>query len=87
MDATIHAVIAAEVSLERVADNEVLPMLPNPLRRKIKQVSADGAYDTKACHALLKKKGGESHHTTEEECGAVGGWPSPQRGGDGAQVG
>jgi len=26
-------------------------------RRKNEQVSADGAYDTKACHALLKKKG------------------------------
>lgn len=60
VDATIHAVIAAEVSLERVADNEVLPMLPNPLRRKIKQVSADSAYDTKACHALLKKKGAKA---------------------------
>ncbi|EPW3355771.1 IS5 family transposase, partial [Acinetobacter baumannii] len=53
-------VIAAEVSLETVADNEVLPTLLNPLRRKIKQVSADGAYDTKACHALLKKKGAKA---------------------------
>ncbi|GAB5992026.1 hypothetical protein AE1304_14850 [Aeromonas enteropelogenes] len=49
LDAATHTVIAAEVSLETVADNEVLPMLLNPLRRKIKQVSADGAYDTKAC--------------------------------------
>ncbi|MCV4677299.1 transposase, partial [Escherichia coli] len=60
VDATTHAVIAAEVSLETVADNEVLPTLLNPLRRKIKQVSADGAYDTKACHALLKKKGAKA---------------------------
>nr|VXZ93175.1 Transposase DDE domain [Klebsiella pneumoniae] len=65
VDATTHAVIAAEVSTETVADNEVLPTLLNPLRRKIKQVSADGAYDTKACHALLKKRG-ESHHTAEK---------------------
>ncbi|PCS24149.1 Mobile element protein [Candidatus Enterovibrio escicola] len=28
----------------------------NPLRRKIQQVSADGAYDTRACHPVLKKK-------------------------------
>ncbi len=42
VDATTHAVIAAEVSPETVADNEVLPTLLNPLRRKIKQVSADG---------------------------------------------
>ena len=57
VDAATHAIIAAEVSLETVADNEVFPSLLNPLRRKIEQVSADGAYDTKACHALLKKKG------------------------------
>lgn len=35
-------------------------MLLNPLRRKIKQVSADGAYDTKTCHALLQKKGAKA---------------------------
>ena len=47
VDAATHEVIAAEVSLESVADSEVLPTLLNPLRRKVKQVSADGAYDTK----------------------------------------
>lgn len=56
VDAATHAIVAAEVSLETVADNEVYPSLLNPLRRKIEQVSADGAYDTKSCHALLKKK-------------------------------
>nr|WP_283166191.1 IS5 family transposase [Shewanella fodinae] len=56
VDAATHEVIAAEVSLESVADSEVLPTLLNPLRRKIKQVSADGAYDTKNCHKLLKRK-------------------------------
>ena len=49
--------ISSEVSLVSVADNEALPTLLNSLRRKIKQVSADGAYDTKACHKLLKHKG------------------------------
>ncbi len=34
-----------------------------------------------------EKEGGDSHHTAEKECGAVGGGSSPQRGGDGAQVG
>lgn len=57
IDAETHEAIAAEVSLESVGDNEVLPTLLNPLRRKIKQVSADGAYDTKACHRVLKSKG------------------------------
>jgi hypothetical protein len=57
IDAQTHEVIAAEVSMVNVADNEVLPTLLNPLRRKIAQVSADGAYDTKDCHKLLKRKG------------------------------
>lgn len=57
VDAQTHAIVAAEISLETVGDNEVLPTLLNRLRRKIEQVSADGAYDTKECHALLKKKG------------------------------
>ena len=48
VDASTHEVIAAGVSVESVGDNEVLPTLLNPLRRKIEQVSADGAYDTKA---------------------------------------
>ncbi|WP_370560104.1 IS5 family transposase [Escherichia coli] len=60
VDAATHAIVAAEVSLETVGDNEVLPTLLNPLRRKIEQVSADGAYDTKACYALLQKKGAKA---------------------------
>lgn len=57
VDADTHEVIAAEVSLVNVGDNEVLPTLLNPLRRQLQQVSADGAYDTKECHQLLRKKG------------------------------
>ncbi|WP_034282325.1 IS5 family transposase [Aeromonas salmonicida] len=57
VDANTHAIVAAEVSLETVGGNEVLPTLLNRLRREIEQVSADGAYDTKECHALLKRKG------------------------------
>ncbi len=57
VDANTHAIVAAGVSLETVGDYEVLPTLLNRLRRKIEQVSADGAYDTKECRALLKRKG------------------------------
>ncbi len=57
VDAATHAIVAAESSLENIADNEVLPTLLNLLRREIEQVSGDGAYDTRECHALLKKKG------------------------------
>ena len=63
VDARTHEVIAAEVSLESVADSEVLPTLLNPLRRRIHQVSADGAYDTQDCHQLLLRKG-----ITERQC-------------------
>ncbi|PCS23468.1 Mobile element protein [Candidatus Enterovibrio escicola] len=45
-----HEVIAAEVSIVSVGDNEVLPTLLNPLRRKIQPISAYRTYDTKACH-------------------------------------
>ncbi|MGL5336516.1 MAG: IS5 family transposase, partial [Enterovibrio sp.] len=57
VDVATHEVIAAEVSLENVADSEVLPKLLNPLKCKIKQVSADGAYDTKSCYKQLKIMG------------------------------
>jgi len=57
VDSNTHEIVSAEVTLVNVADNEVLPTLLNPLRRHIAQVSADGAYDTKACHKLLKRKG------------------------------
>lgn len=57
VDTQTHKIIAAEVSLENVADNEVLPPLINPLQRSTRQISADGANDTKVCHKLLQRKG------------------------------
>ncbi|GEA52362.1 IS5 family transposase [Vibrio inusitatus NBRC 102082] len=57
VDTDTHEVIRAVVSTVSVGDNEVLPTLLNPLRRKIDRVSADGAYDTKRCHEVLKRKG------------------------------
>ncbi|PCS22978.1 Mobile element protein [Candidatus Enterovibrio escicola] len=39
-----------------MGDNEVLPLLLNPLQRKIQQVSADGTNDTRACHHVQKKR-------------------------------
>ncbi|MBC7281449.1 transposase [Hoeflea sp.] len=55
-DASIHWVITAEVTLENGADNEVLPMLLNPLRRRLHHVSCDGAYDIKERHRLRLRK-------------------------------
>ncbi|WP_263363673.1 hypothetical protein [Candidatus Enterovibrio escicola] len=45
------------MSLVYVGDNEVLPILFNPLLRKIQQVSADGAYDKREYYHVLKNKG------------------------------
>ena len=56
VDSDTHDIIAAQMSLESVGDNQVLPVLLNPLRRKVNQVSADGAYDTQDSYKLLAKK-------------------------------
>lgn len=57
VDVDTHQIVSAVASLDNVHDSEVLPTLINPLRRKIKQVSADGAYDTKHCYEVLQRKG------------------------------
>ncbi|WP_429103209.1 IS5 family transposase, partial [Aeromonas veronii] len=57
VDPVAHDIVAAEVSLENVHDAEVLPTLLNPLRRKLGRVYADGAYDSKASHQLISRKG------------------------------
>ena len=57
VDSVSHDIVAAEVSLENVHDAEVLPTLLNPLRRKLGRVYADGAYDSKASHRLIARKG------------------------------
>ncbi len=57
VDPVTHDIVAAEVSLEHVHDAEVLSTLCNPLRRKLGCVYADGAYDSKASHKLISRKG------------------------------
>jgi hypothetical protein len=57
VDPVTHDIVAAEVLLKNVHDAEVLPTLLNPLRRKLGHVYADGAYDSKACHQLISRKG------------------------------
>ncbi|MND56505.1 Transposase DDE domain protein [compost metagenome] len=56
VDPATHAIVTAEVSLENVHDAEVLPTLLKPLRRQLGTIFADGAYDTKDCHALIRQK-------------------------------
>ena len=68
----------AEMTLVNVGDSEVLPSLLNPLRRRISEVSGDGAYDTKECHKALKKKDKTTYPTTKK-CWIVGTWTSGKR--------
>ncbi|GAB1078748.1 MAG: hypothetical protein SStaBPW_06330 [Shewanella algae] len=64
-------IIGAQTSPENVA---VLPALLDHLRRKLRQVSADGAYDTKACHKLLRQKHAKPtfHHALMTDTGNQG---------------
>ncbi|ENM5915968.1 IS5 family transposase [Vibrio mimicus] len=54
VDTSTHEIIAAELSLSTVSDAEVLPNLLKQTRRKILEISGDGAYDTRDCHAAIR---------------------------------
>lgn len=57
VDSTTHEIICADLSLSGTTDAQALPGLIDQTHRKIRQASADGAYDTQCCHdTLLKKK-------------------------------
>lgn len=56
-DSATHEIICSDLSLSGTTDAQALPGLINQTHRKIRDVSADGAYDTRYCHdALLRKK-------------------------------
>lgn len=56
VDTSTHEIIAAELSLSTVTDAEVLPNLLKQVRRKILEISGDGAYDTRNCHKAIQIK-------------------------------
>lgn len=57
VDTHTHEIIGAELSLSNVTDAEVMPNLLKQTHRKIRIISGDGAYDTRACHdAVLRKR-------------------------------
>lgn len=56
VDTNTHEIIAAELSLSNVTDAEVLPNLLKQTRRKIAEISGDGAYDTKDCYEAIRIK-------------------------------
>ena len=47
VDTHSHEIVAAELSLSNVTDAEVLPNLLKQTRRKIIEISGDGAYGIK----------------------------------------
>ncbi len=56
VDTETHEIIAAELSLSNVSDGEVLPNLLKQTRRRIVEISGDGAYDTRWCNEAIRIK-------------------------------
>jgi hypothetical protein len=56
VDTNTHEIVAAELSLSNVTDAEVLPNLLKQTRRRIIEISGDGAYDTRNCHDAIRIK-------------------------------
>ncbi|SKA58167.1 Transposase DDE domain-containing protein, partial [Enterovibrio nigricans DSM 22720] len=56
VDTSTHEIVAAELSLSDVTGAEVLPNLLKQTRRKIIEISGDGAYDTRNCHDAIRIK-------------------------------
>ncbi|EMV0267867.1 IS5 family transposase, partial [Vibrio parahaemolyticus] len=56
VDTSTHEIVAAELSLSNVTDAEVLPNLLKQTRRRIIEISGDGAYDTRDCHDAIRLK-------------------------------
>ncbi|EIM2851015.1 IS5 family transposase [Salmonella enterica] len=55
-DRATHEIICADLSLSGTTDAQALPGLINQTHRKIREASADGAYDTRYCHDVLLRK-------------------------------
>ena len=56
VDTSTHEIVAAELSLSNVTNAEVLPNLLKQKRRRIIEISCDGAYDTRDCHNAIRFK-------------------------------
>lgn len=55
-DTNTHEIVAAELSLSNVTDAEAFPYLLKQTRRKVIEISGDGAYDTRNCHDAIRIK-------------------------------
>ncbi len=57
VDQATHEFVAVMVSTNDFKDSQLLPDLLEQLESEIKQVSADGAYDSRNCYEALRAKG------------------------------
>jgi Transposase DDE domain len=57
VDETTKEIVAAEVTESRVHDSQPLPALLDQIPGPLKQVSGDGAYDTRACYEAVLERG------------------------------
>lgn len=73
VDQATHEVVAALVTTSGVGDGEVLPELLDQVKGEIGQVSADGAYDTRDCHAACASAGGGRGHPAAGQRRSVAG--------------
>ena len=69
VDPPTRDIVAVEVSLDNVHDAEVLLTLLNSRRRKLGRVYADGAYDSKASHQLIARKGATAYIPLRKHAG------------------
>ncbi|EGQ9378724.1 IS5 family transposase, partial [Vibrio parahaemolyticus] len=56
VDTSTHEIVAAELSLSNITDAEVLLNLLKQTRRRVIEISGDGAYDTRDCHDAIRFK-------------------------------
>ncbi len=56
MDETSGEIVAAAVTTNDLGDGQLLPEMLDQIDEHIVQVSADGAYDTRACYAAIERR-------------------------------
>lgn len=56
IDEATGQIEAAVLSTNGTSDGEMLPELMSQVRRPVRQVSADGAYDTRPCYDVLEQR-------------------------------
>ncbi|CAH6882625.1 hypothetical protein VCHA28FP16_270014 [Vibrio chagasii] len=80
VETSTHEIIVVELSLSTLTDGVVFPNLLKQIRRSILEVSGNGVYEMRACHAAIKVKGAIALVLPREGEGFLGPWsPSTYR--------